>query len=635
MLTTLLGSAPVEEQLARLIVEKSEGVPFFLEELVKSLQETGLMALHQGQWQLKAEATSLQVPDTVEEVLMARIDRLPDGAKSVLRMGAVIGREFRWEVLQAVTGLAEQELLPHLSALTDAELVYVRGLPPQTTYLFKHAFTQEAAYRSLLTPRRRDIHRRVVLALEALFPDRLEEHYGPLAHHCLEAVPAVEVDKTIDYATRAGARAMALAAYEEAVRFYHLALQALEHKVPSDEIQRSTLLLALGEAQRQAGQAMQALDTLREVADIARRLEVPETLARAAREFEWTTWNAALPREPAVRLLEEALQKLGTAESGLRARTLGSLARAILYTGLPQQAFGYAEQAVAMARCIGDPAVLAFSLDVMLEVPWGPEQAKARLANIIEMLQLAEESGDKQLISNAHYRLLLYWLELGDIQQADAALAVHARITEEVRQPFLLWVSTGFQAMRTLLDGRFAEAEQLATQALTIGQQAQAENADGVFGIQMFTLRRAQGRLAEIAPVVRHFVRQHSASGAWRPGLALIYSDLGLKAEAQAEFAHLAQHDFADFPQDGLWVTCITYLAEVCAFLQDTARAATLYQLLLPYAGHNVVVGGVVVCYGSASHYLGMLAATMERWDDAEQHFQEALAMNARIGARP
>ena len=121
--------------------------------------------------------------------------------------------------------------------------------------------------------------------------------------------------------------------------------------------------------------------------------------------------------------------------------------------------------------------------------------------------------------------------------------------------------------MRAMLDGRFAEAERLCMQALAIGQQGQAENADGVFGIQMFTLRRAQGRLAEIASVVRHFVRQHSVSAAWRPGLALIYSELGLKAEAQAEFAHLAQHDFADFPQDGLWTTCITYLAEVCAFL--------------------------------------------------------------------
>src|SRR5439155_8880012 len=117
MLTARLG--PVEERLTALIVEKAEGVPFFLEELVQSLHETGAIERHDGQWRLKSGTAALQIPDSVEEVLMARIDRLPDGAKSVLQVGAVIGREFRWELLQATTGLADQELLTHLGALTD------------------------------------------------------------------------------------------------------------------------------------------------------------------------------------------------------------------------------------------------------------------------------------------------------------------------------------------------------------------------------------------------------------------------------------------------------------------------------------------------------------------------------------
>ena len=123
---------------------------------------------------------------------------------------------------------------------------------PQTTYLFKHAFTQEAAYRSLLMPRRCDLHRRVALALETLFADRLEEYYGQLAHHFLEAAEGDEVDKAIDYAD-VPVRAMTLPAYEEAVRFYQMALQALARQAPEDEAQRCTLLLALGEAQRKAG----------------------------------------------------------------------------------------------------------------------------------------------------------------------------------------------------------------------------------------------------------------------------------------------------------------------------------------------------------------------------------------------
>ena len=215
-----------------------------------------------------------------------------------------------------------------------------------------------------------------------------------------------------------------------------------------------------------------------------------------------------------------------------------------------------------------------------------------------------------------------------------ASLAARSRLARELQYPHQLYMAAVNQVMRALLDGRFVEAERLAQQALEFGQQAQVENLDGVFGIQMFLLRREQGHLAELAPAVRYFVRQHTAT-AWRPGLALIYSELGLVQEARTEFEHLAQHDFTDLPRDGLWVTCITYLAEVCTFLQDTAHAATLYRLLHPYAGRNVIVGGSVACYGAASRYLGMLAAIMARWDEAEQHFQEALAMNTRTGARP
>ena len=141
--------------------------------------------------------------------------------------------------------------------------------------------------------------------------------------------------------------------------------------------------------------------------------------------------------------------------------------------------------------------------------------------------------------------------------------------------------------------------------------------------MQMFTLRREQGRLHELA-VVRHFVQQHGAASTWRPGLALIYCELGREREARAAFEQLAAHDFADLPQDSLWITCVAYLAEVCAFLGDARRAATLYRLLLPYKGYTVVVGGDSVCYGAASRYLGMLATTMERWEDAAQHFEDA-----------
>jgi DNA-binding NarL/FixJ family response regulator len=175
----------------------------------------------------------------------------------------------------------------------------------------------------------------------------------------------------------------------------------------------------------------------------------------------------------------------------------------------------------------------------------------------------------------------------------------------------------------------------LLQQSLSIGQRLQADIVSGTFGLQMFTLRREQGRLKEIEPAVTYFVQQHTAAVTWRPGLALIYSELGRKHEAREIFASLAQHNFADLPRDALWMGCMSYLADVCTFLGDAARATALYQLLLPYAGRNVVIGHVIACYGAASRYLGMLAATMARWEEAEQHFEAALVMNVRMGARP
>jgi DNA-binding CsgD family transcriptional regulator len=192
-----------------------------------------------------------------------------------------------------------------------------------------------------------------------------------------------------------------------------------------------------------------------------------------------------------------------------------------------------------------------------------------------------------------------------------------------------------YRTGRVLLEGCFIEAERLAGQVLTLGQRLQGENVAGPFGLLMFTLRREQGRLREVEPALKHFVQQYGVASAWRPGLALLYSELGRTREARAEFENLAQYDFADLPHDAMWMACMTYLTDVCTFLGDAVRAAILYQLLLPYAGRNAFIGNATACCGAVSRYLGALATTMERWDEAEQHFEDALAMNARMGARP
>jgi DNA-binding CsgD family transcriptional regulator len=471
--------------------------------------------------------------------------------------------------------------------------------------------------------------------LEALFAERLEEYCGPLAHHLMEAGQDGDMDKALFYAVRAGDRNMALPAYAEAVGFYQMALEAWSRQEQPDEAQRCELLLTLGEAQKKAGTYTQALNTLEHAAHLAQSLGLLEALARAAMEAEQVTFYGSLPAGSVVRLLNAALDALPEADSALRARVLGSSAATLVWTGQLKQAAERAQQAVDTARRVGEPNALAWSLRSQLGIPWQPEEIEQRLILATEVLQLVQEMDDGEFICNTIYWRMYSLLEMGDTQAWDTDMDTLARFAEELQQPQFMRNAKAFQAMRALMRGNFAASEALAQQALAIGQHMQTADVSGAFGLQMFSIRREQGRLQELEPVVKYFVQEHGLSSTWRPGLALIYSELGRQREARREFEHLAQHDFADLPRDGLWLSCMTYLAEICTFLGDAARAAILYPLLLPYAGRAIVVGGQVACYGAASRYLGMLAATMAHWQEAEQHFEEALTMNANMGARP
>lgn len=635
MLTALLGTDHIQDDLATFILEKAEGVPFFLEELVKSLRETGTIERQEEHWRLAARGTVMPVPDTVEEVLMARIDRLPVGAKSVLQMGAVMGREFGWELLREVAGLPEPELTAHLAALSDAELLYARGLPPQATYLFKHAFTQEAAYRSLLTARRRELHHRVAVTLEALFPDRLEEADGQLAHHYFEAGEGEGENKALEYAMRAGARHMAMSAYAEAARFYHMAMAALERQEPMAEASCSILLLALGEAHMKAGDVLQATEAFQRAAECGRVQGSPEALAHAALGLAESSWRPGGPAGSTIRLLEEVLGVLGEEDSSLKALVLSALTRALINTGSPEQATIVGQQAVHMARRLGDLATLAAALEASHYTMWKPQHSAEKLAAATEVMRLAEAVGDRDMALEASSLRLFDLMELGDIQAMEEQLAAQTRLADELRQPFYQYISMSFRAMWAIFAGHFAEGERLAQQALALGQHLPGQDTVGLFSLQMFTLRREQGRLPEVASVIRHAVRTSSPGAVWRPGLAVIYSELSLTRETRTEFEHLAADNFTTIPQDALWGACMVYLAEVCTFLGDARRAVTLYQCLTPYDGYNIVVGPTAVSYGAAARYLGMLAATMSHWEDAQRHFDDALAMNARMGARP
>ena len=200
LLQALLGDDPSLAPLTPLLMARTEGNPFFLEESVRTLVETGLLGGEPGAYRLEQPLHRLHVPATVQAVLAARIDRLPPGEKRLLQTAAVMGPEVPLPLLQAIAELPEEALYRSLTHLQVAEFLYETRLFPEHAYTFKHALTQEVAYSSLLLVQRRVLHSRIVEALEALAGDRVAEHVERLAHHALRGVWA----KAVAYARQAG-----------------------------------------------------------------------------------------------------------------------------------------------------------------------------------------------------------------------------------------------------------------------------------------------------------------------------------------------------------------------------------------------------------------------------------------------
>ena len=281
LLGALLGADASIRPLTPLLIERTEGNPFFLEESVRALVETGMLAGDPGRYRLARPLGSIQVPATVQAVLAARIDRLPPEEKSLLQSAAVVGKDVPFAQLRAIAELPEEALRAELAHLQAAEFLYETSLFPDLEYTFKHALTHEVAYGSVLHERRRALHARIVEAIETLHPDRLGEHVERLAQHALRG----EVwPKAVAYLRQAAAKAVARSANREAVSCLEQALGALPHLPQSPETREQAidLRLDLQVPLNGLGEIERLLDYLREAEPLAGALGDPHRMGRVA-----------------------------------------------------------------------------------------------------------------------------------------------------------------------------------------------------------------------------------------------------------------------------------------------------------------------------------------------------------------
>jgi tetratricopeptide (TPR) repeat protein len=469
-LHALLGDDASLAPLKPLLIARTEGNPFFLEESVRTLVETGVLVGEPGAYRLARPLEDLQVPATVQAVLAARIDRLPAEDKRLLQTTAVIGTDVPFVLLQAIADLPEVALYRGLAHLQAAEFLYETRLFPEQEFTFKHALTHEVAYGSLLLERRRTLHARIVEVLETLSPNRLAEQVERLAHHALRG----EVwDKAVPYCQQAGDRAHDRAAFREAVASFEQALQALKHLPQSGDtrVLAIDLCLAVDHPLRALGEYERRLALLGEARALARALDdrarLGRVLAEIARMLRMTgdndgaiaTGQQAL--ELATEIGESALQEQAS-------HTLGQAYWAIGDFGRAAELLRRNVEAADRESCrpntdvrIESQAWLAQSLSVLGAFAEGRRHGE-------EALRLATLAGRGYTPIVAHGHLGSLYLVQGDLEQAiwvfEQGLALCRTSGNRSGSLRLIVAGLGYASA---LQGRLAEGHTLLEEAIS------------------------------------------------------------------------------------------------------------------------------------------------------------------------
>jgi tetratricopeptide (TPR) repeat protein len=592
----VLGIAHCPPELQTALMDKAEGVPLFIEEVTKALLELGVLRRENTSYRLVKGLSEVRVPETIQEIIMARLDRLGDDGKRTVQLASVIGRQFLVRLLARVGGLSDrlEGLLRELQAL---EIIYEQGLLPEPAYTFKHAVIQDVAYNSLLVQRRKALHHMVGDAIEELYHDRLEEHYAELAHHFSQG----EVwDKAVAYSWRAGAKALARSALREAMACFEQALVAIEHLPESQERREQAIDLRLD--MRNAliflGAFGVMFDHLCEAERLAASLDDPRRLgwvsAYLSPYFHITgdqdraveTGQRAL----AIAMASEdfALEVMATFFLGFPYLSLGDYRQAVHYHRKDVEALTGAW----LHERFGEPGLPAVFSRAYLD--WGLAELGEFAEGMVrgeEAVQIAETTVDQPFtLSHAYLGVGLLRLRKGDLPQAIAMLE----------------------------------------RSLGVCQAGDAQNLLPLVASPLGYAYALSGRLAEALPLLEQAV-EHCAATKQMLCYPLLVAHLGeayLLAGRIADAGQQARHALErarDLKQRGHEAYALRLLGEIAAQRQppDAEAAAAAYRQAMTLADEL----GMRPLQAHCHLGLGRLYRQMERGEEARAALSTALAL--------
>jgi tetratricopeptide (TPR) repeat protein len=443
MVSHLLGTEQVDKALEELILQKTEGIPLFIEEFVQSLKDLNAIEIHNSTCRLHQDIQAISIPATIQDVIMARVDALPEAAKEVLQIGAVIGREFNHELLRKVTALPEEKLLSDLSRLKDAELLYERGIFPETTYIFKHALTAEVIYNSILGGKKKTLHEKIGRAIADTYPDKLEAQYEILADHFIEAG---NYEKGAEYLKLAGKKARQSAAFEDAIALGNKRSACLEKLPRSEQVDKQLIdaRITLGLYYNQMSLHVKAKEAVEPVHQLAVNHGYERRISQINTILGTYSFTVEGDYAKGFKFLKDAL-RIANAQNDFASLWVANhwIGHAFSESCEFEKALYHLKNALA----ISEAANLIWSISIMkscMALNVHVFQGKIDLGHqtSLEGLKLAEESGDPLSMAEAYtsHGFALYYK--GFLNRAEEYLLKGTAVSERINYAVMLAVAS-------------------------------------------------------------------------------------------------------------------------------------------------------------------------------------------------
>ena len=595
MAQSVLAIDGLPPEMEMLLLQKAEGNPFFVEEVVKSLQETDALRYNGGQLELTVPLEALHIPDTIQDILMARLDRLDEAAKHTLQLASVIGREFTYQLLERLISHSAH-LDANLQELKAIELIYEKSQHPELAYMFKHALTQDVAYHSLLTQRQQELHRLIGQAIEELYVDRIAEHEGILAYHFTKGQAW---SKALDYLCKAAGKAASAFAIQEALALYD--------------------------------QALEAVACLDDVVDV----KTVMAIYQAKGELHFIRSEFQKAREENRNLLRLAQRSHDRISEGFALATMG---HASLRSHNFNQALSDAQQAIEIASEVDAQPVLAAAHLVIARVNQTTGQAELAKPRYYQVLDLSRASGDvtTQALTLLYTSLHFNWE--GDFAEAKRLQAQALGIARDHNLLFPLLQSFFIHGMTLTGKGEYDQALALFKEGLILSEKVGNED------IRHRLLNSAGWLYSECGHLSQALdFNQQSLDGARNRGdresqanAELNLSDIML---AQGEVKSAEEvlegvHHLVQEPKTSEWMKwrysthLFASLGELWLARGDLAQAHAQVDQCVEMATRTHSQKYVVRGY----RLRGEIAHQQHRWDEAENWLRQSILLARSVG---